>query len=432
MSNITKHNFEKHSIISNILKKISISISSEQTRPKLESAFLIINYNPFNNLCTSDYLNQDQLNDFNLVIRNYIKDNQLIFKKDSNSTIKRQIYLASFQEKNIQFKFKYLLSKAFGSNTFESEMFNLKSNSHSATDLSPIYSNIPTSDIDIDIFKSSSSISEKTKSITNDLTIPVKSDLTKIINTTNTTKTNERTNEIITNDSTISIKSNLTNTTTNTTTNTNKSKERTKDTLTNNIKPDYDFIDYIYRKLDYSDEISTKSNLSKVSETPEESETSKVSETPDESEVSEVVDYGKIYLFIDILRNYKQNLKQNPKQNLLSDGFVSKIDELIEKFDTDKLTNDDIKILKLNFKSDIDIILTAVKQIKTSEKQLLKSRKNIEDHKTDDFFILDIDIVDTEINETICSHSFEFDDESACIEYSNIISGIYMKFIKNL
>jgi hypothetical protein len=302
-----------------IFKKLSISINRDQTIPKLETIFEIVRYN-FEKELISDYLNKDQLKSFNQIINKYINNIPLTFTKVSSS--RHIIYFATSKDKKYIFNFKYIFSKAFGSNTYELEIESLK------------------------------------KSKLSDLNGGRESFILPSVFT-------------------------------------NKQLyENTTDTI-NTI---YTKLGYLEKKLDH------------------------------ECPMTEIIDYDKILIFIEILRDYKNNLEKK----IFSDNFVSKIDELIEKFDSNTLNNDYINMINSTFRSDIKILEDVSKHINDLNTDFLNLRKIIEDHKTDDFYILDIDIIDINTNEVICSKSYEYDDEKLCIEYSNIIYSIYINFVKNL
>ena len=296
-------------LIIKILKKLSLSNSDKFPISITNTAFEIVNYVPFNNSIISEYLNKDLLISFMQITDKFNNENKLIFKK--NLTSKQSNFSSSFQNKNLIFDFKYVFTKAFGSNNLESELYNLKSNDNKTE------------------------IETKKISISYD----------------------------------------------------------------NNV----DFINFIYTKLGYSENTIFS-----------------------ELKSTDTFNYKYIYLFIEILKNYKKN----PKENIFTDRFISIIDNLIQKFDSDNLSNNDIKLLTSDFKSDIFVINSGIAQIQQSEQKFSELRKNIENHKTDDFFILDIDITDSDTNNIISSNSFEFDDEKSCIIYSNLIYSIYTQFIK--
>jgi hypothetical protein len=389
-------NFTKN--INSVVNRLSV-IHNYGQNGLLELLFELfeINFTKQQFSVISEYLNKDDLKYFKQVFDDFYTNSPVLFKYseyDTHHKDPRQTISSSYQDENYLFSFRAILSKNLSSTSDIDEIYCLsttpisKSTEKITNTKIPIPTKLPSYDSLINPSKSSTKITHTTQIPINTMSssiLPTTIDSSKIINTIpqqpKISKTEPRPQIKITEPSP-QIKS------------------------VDVINDIYDTLKINNPHLIFPKNADEMFNLKNT----------QLEDTPN---------YENIYVMIDIIRSY------NKKDLTFSEKFQQLFPNLIERFDNNIINADDIDHLK-RFPDDFKKLQIAVSQVKESENIFLQTRLNVENHKSDTYFILDVDIFDKQKGEVVCSRSIELDNRFMCEYFVNLIVVTYIKIIRDI
>jgi hypothetical protein len=425
-------NFTKN--INSVVNRLSV-IHNYGQNGLLELLFELfeINFTEQQFSVISEYLNKDDLKYFKQVFDDFYTNSPVLFKyseSDSHHKDPRQTISSSYQDENYLFSFRAILSKNLSSTSDIDEIYCLsttpisKSTEKINNTKIPIPTKLPSSESLINP-KSSTKITHTTQIPINTMSssiLPTNVDSSKIINTiaqqpslvlfetskpkisktkpSPQIKTTEASSQIKTTEPSPQIK-------------TTEPSPQIKTTEPSPQIKSVDVINDIYDTL--------KINNPHLIFPKNADEMFNLKNTPLEN----TPNYENIYVMIDIIRSY------NKKDLTFSEKFQQLFPNLIERFDNNIITADDIEHLK-RFPDDFKKLQIAVSQVKESENIFLQTRLNVENHKSDTYFILDVDIFDKQKGEVVCSRSIELDNRFMCEYFVNLIVVTYIKIIRDV